>query len=221
FLLIILILGIISGFVMYWFSVSKVEDELMKVHENQVEERVKNIDDQFNFLEQSVSNWAYDPRFDSSLLDLNFTFHFQETRDIMKSLRILQRSHPLIENVELFVDANKPILFNTAYNVIKSQEEQEFLRTIMTEKRVSFSWHFFPESILASWKNNKLALIHNIPGVSEVPFGMLIITINEKKLAQLLETLTPYDKGATLLLKDHEETLAFANSTLHRSFEGA
>ena len=193
----------------------------MEIHENQVEERVKNIDDQFNYLEESVSNWAYDPRFDSSLLDLDFAFHFQETRDIMKSLRILQKSHPLIENVELFVDANKSVLFNTSYNVIKGKDEQEFLRTIITGKRESFAWHFFPESILSSWKKNKLALIHNIPGVSEDPFGMIVITINKAKLSQYLETLTPYDKGATLLLKNKDETLAFASSTLHRSFEGA
>lgn len=220
-LLITSIPGIISGLVIYWFSISQVEDELMNIHENQVEERVKNIDDQFNYLEESVSNWAYDPRFDSSLLDLNFTFHFQETRDIMKSLRILQRSHPLIENVELFVDASKPVLFNTSYNVIKSKEEQEFLRTMITRDRVNFAWHFFPESILASWKKNKLALIHHIPGVSEEPFGMIIITVNKMKLSRLLETLTPYDKGAALLLKENDDTLVFANSTLHRSFEGA
>src|SRR5690625_5742384 len=111
----------------------------MDIHENQVEERVKNIDDQFNYLEESVSNWAYDPRFDSTLQDLDFAFHFQETRDIMKSLRILQKSHPLIENVELFVDANKPVLFNTTYHVIKYKDEQELLRTINTENSERFA----------------------------------------------------------------------------------
>src|SRR5690554_5556873 len=70
-LLITAIPGIISGLVIYWISVSEVEDTLMEIHENQVSERVKNIDDQFNYLEESVSNWAFDPRFNSSLLDLD------------------------------------------------------------------------------------------------------------------------------------------------------
>lgn len=220
-LLITAIPGIISGLVIYWFSVSKVEDELMQIHENQVEERVKNIDDQFKYLEESVSNRAYDPRFDSSLLDLDFAYQFQETRDIMKSLRILQRSHPLIENVELFIDANKPILFNPIYNIVNNEEEVDFLKTIISEERKVISWHYFTDSIVTTWNNKKLALIHKIPGVSEDPFGMIIITVNKIKLSQLLETLTPYDKGATILLKNTDETLAFTNSTLHSSFEHA
>lgn len=212
--------GIISGLVIYWVSVSKVEDELMKIHENQVAERVKNIDDQFNYLEESVSNWAFDPRFDSSILDLDFAYHFQETRDIMKNLRVLKGSHPLIDNVELFVDTEKPVLFNTSYNVLNDQEEVDILRGIIDEKQYSIGWHYFPTSKITTWDDQKLSLIHKIPGVSEDPFGMIIVTINKPKLSQLLETLTPYDKGATLLIKE-DETLVFTNALLENDFKSA
>lgn len=220
-LLITAIPGIISGLAIYWISVSEVEDTLMKIHENQVSERVKNIDDQFNYLEESVSNWAFDPRFNSSLLDLDFVYHFQETRDIMKNLRILQGSHPLINDVELFVDSNKPVMFNTYYDVVENQEEVDFLRTIMIEKKQSIGWHYFENPQLITWSDKKLALIHKIPGVSEDPFGMIIITINKKKLSHFLETLTPYDKGATVLLKNNNETLVYTNNSSNHDFEVA
>lgn len=212
-LLITAIPGIISGLVIHWVSVANVEKELMDIHYNQVEERMKNIDDQFFYLEQSVSNWAFDPRFDGTLLDLDFAYQFQETRDIVKSLRILEKSHPLIEQAELFVDADKSILFNTNYNVI-AQDEADILRSMMLKEGNRFQWHYFPKQELETWSENKLALIHNIPGVSDNPFGMIIVTVNHEKLSQLLETLTPYDGGATLLLRNNDELLVSTNDSL-------
>src|SRR5699024_12656765 len=112
-------------------GVANVQDVLMSKHENQVTEQIEHVDAQFEYLEKSLSHWAFDPRFDRSLLDLDLAYHFQETREINKSLLVLQGSHPLIKNVEQFVDATKPVLFNTHYNVVTDQDEIEYLRSMI------------------------------------------------------------------------------------------
>src|SRR5690625_4605946 len=153
----------------------------MAIHENQVEERVQNIDDQFNYLEESLSYWAFNPRFDSSLIELDFVYQFQETREIMKSLVILEGSHPLIKDTGLFIDTDKPILFNTYYSVVVESDEAEYLRAILKDENQNIRWQYLDQSSVSNWENERLALIHNVPGVSQFPFGMLIITINQDK----------------------------------------
>src|SRR5690625_2009591 len=118
-LLITAIPGIISSIAIYYFGVGKVEDKLRETHENQINEQMKNINDQFYYLEESMSYWAFEPRFNSSILDIDFKKDFLETRDIMRNLLIFQGSHPLIKQVNLFVDSEEPVLFNPYYQMIQ------------------------------------------------------------------------------------------------------
>lgn len=209
-LLIAFIPGIVSGIGLYWFGVGQVETELREAHENQINDRADNIDDQLEYLESSLSYWAFNPRFNYSLVDLDFIKQFQDTRDIGKHLMIIKANNPLIDKVELFLNLEEPIVLNPYYNVIKDKEELNFYQSILANKQ-TVTWNQLSNHT-GSDGNKQLAITHKIPGVSKAPFGSIIVTINEKKLAQLLQTLTPYNEGATLLLNEEHEVLVSSNS---------
>lgn len=112
--------GVITGLCIYWFGVDRMESDLSDLHRSQMEERVQNIDDQLAYLEMDLSHWAFSPRFDYRLKDMDFVYHFKETRDISKSLLVMEGSHPLIQDVELYVDRTMPVVFKTEhYRVIR------------------------------------------------------------------------------------------------------
>ncbi|MCJ7840847.1 AraC family transcriptional regulator [Lederbergia sp. NSJ-179] len=204
-LLIASIPGIFSGFCLYWFGVGQVEKELTEAHEAQIIDRAKNIDDQLEYLEVLISHWAFDPRYDHSLADIDFVKEFLETRDISKQLLVLQGSNPLIEKVKLYLDLDQPIVFNPNYNVIQDEQEKEFYQAMLMNKP-SIQWNRFKNPDNEN-KGQQLTLSHHVPGISRLAFGAIILTIDQDKLIQLLETLTPYNEGVTTILDDHHDVL--------------
>ncbi|WP_246516832.1 AraC family transcriptional regulator [Lederbergia ruris] len=208
--------GIISGFCLYWFGINQLEKELTKAHEDQIVDRANNIADQLEDLEILMSHWAFDPRFDYSLMDINFVKDFLETRDISKKLLILQGSNPLIDKVELYLDLDQPLLFNPNYNVIQDQKEKRYYHSIVETKQ-SIQWNRLHKPSVEN-SRQQLTLSHHIPGVSSPAFGTIILTIDQHKLLQLLETLTPYNEGVTILLDEDHEILASSNTNESSDF---
>ncbi|WP_176541104.1 MULTISPECIES: AraC family transcriptional regulator [unclassified Bacillus (in: firmicutes)] len=213
-LLIASIPGLITGLCIYFFAVGKVENELRTIHNSQIEQRAKNIDDQFKYLEYSTSHWAFEPRFGESLKNIDFVKQFPETYDITKTLLLVQGSHSLIKKAELYIDREKPILFNSEYQVLNDEAKVFYQNTLHTGKKLF--WEEYPSA-----GGNTLAFVHNLPPTSKEPFGSLIVTIDRNKALELLKTLTPYDNGATFILDGKKQVLLSANSTKDSSFEKA
>jgi AraC-like DNA-binding protein len=217
FILILLIAsvpGLITGILIYWFAVGAVEDELRKLHADQIVQRAKNIDEQFRNLEYAVSRWAIDPRFGESLRTMDFVSQFTETYDISKTLVQLQETHPLIKNVNLYVDGKENVLFNSEYNALTEQENSIFHQTLEGK---NIYWGPFP----GIDSQSSLTLVHNIPAASNRPFGSLIISINRNTALDLLKTLTPYSEGATFIINSEDDVILSANSTSDNLFVNA
>ncbi|MBO1512124.1 helix-turn-helix domain-containing protein [Metabacillus bambusae] len=207
--------GLITGVLIYWIAVGAVEDELRKLHGDQIEQRAKNIDEQFRNLEYSASRWAIEPQFGESLRNIDLVKQFTESYDISKTLVRLQGTHPLIKDVDLYIEGEKKILFNTEYQLLNEQEISKFHKTL--EGR-NIYWGHYPGK---DQNESSLALIHTIPAASKHPFGSIIITIHRDKALDLLKTLTPYGKGATFILNRDNEVILSANNTNDQSFVSA
>ncbi|WP_078546766.1 helix-turn-helix domain-containing protein [Litchfieldia alkalitelluris] len=215
-LLIASIPGLITGIGIYWFAVGNVEKELMALHDNQIERRANNINEQFKYLEYSTSRWAFDPRFGTDLSKVDFVTEFRETYDITNLLLLFEGSHSLIKDVELYVNAEDPILFNTEYNVLKEDTQAIYEEWISTGNNTNIHWEHY--SIKEGKDSSTLALVHNIPAASQNPFGAMIVTIDKGKMLELLKTLTPYDEGATFILDENNEIMLSSNSKNDPSF---
>ncbi|MBP3953353.1 helix-turn-helix domain-containing protein [Bacillus suaedae] len=215
-LLIASIPGLVTGLVIYWFAVEGVESELRSIHNNQIDQRAQNIDEQLKYLEYATSHWAFEPRFGESLGQIDFVKQFTETYDITKTLLLIQGSHALINKVELYIDGDKPVLFHNEYQELDEQSKANYDQTLRSDKKPY--WTDYPIGSDSSTKT--LAFIHNIPATSKEPFGSIIVSIDRIKALQLLKTLTPYDKGATFILNENNEILLSSNSTKDSSFVG-
>jgi AraC-like DNA-binding protein len=214
-LLIASIPGLITGVLIYWLAVGAVEDELRKLHGDQIVQRAKNIDEQFRNLEYSASRWAIEPRFGESLRSIDLVKQFTESYDISKTLVRLQGTHPLIKDVDLYLEGEKKILFNSEYQLLNEQEISKFHQTL---EGGNIYWGHYPGK---SQNESSLALIHTIPAASKHPFGSIIITINREKVLDLLKTLTPYGKGATFILNRDNQVILSADNTNDQMFVSA
>jgi hypothetical protein len=217
-LLIASIPGLITGVVMYQLVVGRMENEFNQMHQSQIENRARNVDDQLAYLEMTLSHWAFEPRFGNALRTLDFVYYFNETQEIVTTLYVLQGSHPLIKSAQLYLQEPKPILFNRDYNELKDEAKiQAYDRYLTMGNHVYWTdWIASQssdkvsqtnDSILHTDPGNALVLVHKIPGESINPFGALIITLDNEKVASLLKTLTPYDEGLTFLMDQQGNTL--------------
>ncbi|SHN83254.1 Helix-turn-helix domain-containing protein [Paenibacillus sp. ov031] len=221
-LLIASIPGLITGIVMYQLVVGRMENEFNQMHQSQIENRARNVDDQLAYLEMTLSHWAFEPRFGNALRTLDFVYYFNETQEIVTTLYVLQGSHPLIKSAQLYLQEPKPILFNRDYNELKDDAKiQAYNRYLTMGNHVYWTdWIASQssdkvsqtnDSILHTDPGNALVLVHKIPGESINPFGALIITLDNEKVASLLKTLTPYDEGLTFLMDKQGNTLVTGN----------
>lgn len=223
-LLIASIPGLITGGVMYRMVVGQMESEFNRMHQSQIENRARNVDDQLAYLEMNLSHWAFEPRFGSALRTLDFVYYFKETQEIVTTLYVLQGSHPLIQSVQMYLREPQPILFNHEYNELKNEAViQAYDRYLSMGNHVYWTdWTAGQSgseseskpsgsSLLNMGKGEGLVLVHKIPGESVNPFGALIITVDNDKIASLLKTLTPYDEGFTFLMDGEGNTLVTGN----------
>ncbi|WP_228552256.1 AraC family transcriptional regulator [Gracilibacillus salitolerans] len=210
--------GIISGIAIYTFGLSSTENELRKVHLEEIEERSQNIDDQFNNLEESLTYWAFEPTFNYHLTSTDFVYDFQITREIMKKLLILQGSQSLIGEVNLFIEAEQgPVLFNPYLNHISEGGVEKAYQTLV-EAPNNISWDHDEEFFQHTEYPSNLILTHQIPGVISSPFGAIIVSIDSERLIGTLETLTPYSNGVTLLMDENNELLLSTEESAEHNF---
>ncbi|MDQ0974729.1 AraC-like DNA-binding protein [Neobacillus niacini] len=213
FILILLITftpGLISGVGIYLFGAGKVENELTNLHENQIEERAKNINDQLDVLEMSIAQWAFAPHFRKTLNKVDFVREFTTTREIKKFLGVLQGSQPLIDQVELFVDQETPILFQPNYTTVKDDSVKNFYRDILA-KTNSINW--VEQGPSDKKGHSSMMLTHNLGFRTNSAYGTLIVTLDQAKLTEIVNTLNPYPEGAAFLLNQNNEILVEENHT--------
>ncbi|QAY68267.1 AraC family transcriptional regulator [Paenibacillus protaetiae] len=192
--------GIITGALVYWMAGGRLESELLKLHNYQIEQRAGNLDEQLENLELMLSHWAFDSRFDYSLSGHDFVRDFVKTRDIVNTLLVMQGSNTMIKNVNLYLQGEQPILFDPEYSSLQSGALTHIYDGLFTKKRETY-WtqlSFNPSNPA----QRDLTFVHLIPGGSMKPFGALLIRLDSDKVAQMLRTMTPYSDGENLLMEE-------------------
>jgi AraC-like DNA-binding protein len=193
------------GFIIYWMGGARLENEMLQLHKNQILQRAANIDDQFSYLENSLAHWAFDPKFNSNLKDMNFSKEFETARDITKTLGVMQGSSPLARQVELFLNGAEPIRFYPEYDVIKSRAFMDSYIEMLSQGKLAFWFNMAVDSDQPDVKD--LILVHKLPGVNFEPFGALMVRVNKEKASSLLKTLTPYNVGETFIMQNDGKVL--------------
>src|SRR5690606_38807095 len=61
---------------------------------------------------------------------------------------------------------------------------------------------FWTTDKLSNSREQQLTLVQKVPGNSRDPVGLLLYRINTDKLANLVGTMTPYNRAKTLIVQD-------------------
>ncbi|GBG10409.1 AraC family transcriptional regulator [Paenibacillus agaridevorans] len=185
-----------------------MQKNISDLHQNQIKERAQNIDDQFGSVELDISHWAFNPRFGSGLKDMNFIYEFRETYDITKTLFMLQGSHPLINQVQLYINGHNTVLFQPEFYKLSDRVQIDGFERIIAEGTNIYWTDWLPAAEgNAQDADTPIVLVHKIPGDSSTPFGVLVTELKREKVLNLLKTMTPYNQGFTMLLDKKGEVL--------------
>lgn len=217
-LIITFIPGIISGVGIQWFGVTAVKGELRERHTIQIAETAEMVDDQLEYLELSLSYWAFEKRFGPDLLDRNFVKDVLETRDMMQLLTVIQGSHPLIERVELYINKDdEPLLFSPFYSKVKPVEYAYYQSLLKSDHSMGWTHQEQPRSD----REESTILSHSIPGASQMPLGMLSVTLDQEKFGQLIQTLKTDEQGITFIMDSRQQMIAPAMDSTDAHFVSA
>ncbi|MBD2872739.1 helix-turn-helix domain-containing protein [Paenibacillus sp. IB182493] len=194
--------GLITGALVYGMAGGRLKSELLQLHNSQIEQRARNIDAQLTNLELMLSHWAFDTQFDYSLEGRNFVRDFETSRDITKTLIVMQGSNTMNKLVGLYLGSGeRPVLFDPEYGIVDEQPLKDVYDGLLRSDKVTY-WAdvaFDP----ARPQDKELTLVHHIPGGSLRPFGALLIRLDNGKVADMLRTMTPYDGGETFFVQDN------------------
>ncbi|MEI7025507.1 helix-turn-helix domain-containing protein [Paenibacillus sp. y28] len=212
--------GIFIGGLLYWMGGGRLENELHQLHNDQIRQRAVNIDEQLQYLELTLSHWAFDPNFNLDLMSMDFERNFEVARDITKTLLVMQGSHPLAKKVELYLRARNPIHFNPEYEVLDKDSYIQLYDKLMSSNRSVYWTRMSFDTV--NPEKEELTLVHKIPGGTLQPDGAVLVRVNEARLSSLLQTMTPYNVGETFLMQeDGHMIMAVQNSDNPEAFQQA
>jgi AraC-like DNA-binding protein len=199
--------GLITGALVYGIAGGRLESELLHLHNKQIEQRARNIDMQLTNLELTLSHFAFDSKFDYSLESRNFIQNFEKARDITKTLLVMQGSNTINKLVGLYLGGDEqPVLFDPEYAPLTAKPDQDLYANLLQSDKVTYWTELAFDAKRPQEK--ELTLVHHIPGGSLKPFGALLIRLDNEKVGEMLQTMTPYDGGATFFLQDNGKLFA-------------
>ncbi|WP_249897562.1 AraC family transcriptional regulator [Paenibacillus sp. PK3_47] len=190
--------GLIIGLLVYWMAGGSLEEELLEMHNRQIEQRAANIDDQLTNLELMLAHWAFDPKFDYSLKGMDFTLNHERAWDITKTLVVMQGSNSMARQVELYLAGEQPVLFGTEYGTLTPGAAEVYDKLMDTDQSTYWTEMSFDS---AKVQPKELALVHHIPGGSLEPFGVLLLRMDTQKVSDMLRTMTPYNSGEVYMIQ--------------------
>lgn len=192
--------------VLYYAGSDRIVEEVNSSHQIQLHQSIQRLDDYLTQLEVYSAQLGFNPEFDESLAAVDFAQQFQQTNDLIKTLRLMKETSPLIDSVYLYLQAANKLI-----------GDSNGVRTIESEKdRASFA-NLLVQSSPIYWLNSlaeidkpdppKPAVVVKLPGGSWYkPYGAFIIYIKQNALDQLVQKLTP-QAGVAFLLDDSQSFL--------------
>ncbi|GMK42038.1 HTH-type transcriptional regulator YesS [Paenibacillus sp. CCS19] len=209
--------GLITGALVYWMAGGRLESELLSMHNEQIQHRAHNVDEQLSNLELMLSHWAFDTKFNYTLRDTDFVSDFIRSRDITNTLLVMQGSNTMVKKVELYVDGKQPVLFDPEFSEASSMSDT-YQGLLQSDRQTYWTQWAFDA---AHPDDKELTLVHHVPGGQLKPVGMLLLRLDHEKVGELLRTMMPYNDGETFLLKDTGELYGSIGSEPESDFVNA
>lgn len=232
FLLALCIPSLLIGILINYFGVSQLKDEFIETHEEQIMNQVNYIDSQMQSLEVNLNYWAYESLFNNNIDQINFQDQYQLASEISGSLFSKQNGNSLIERISLFVNADKPFVFNPQFRWVTDDDISDYQLYLQNED--DFFWG---QNLLKTEEDKHLfplVLAKNIPTFSQNEKEMnvsLIVELNQPAILQMIDGLSLSSEGFSfiidqrsgMIISSDEKSNQFAEEILadHGSEDGS
>ncbi|MFE5317664.1 helix-turn-helix domain-containing protein [Paenibacillus sp. NPDC056579] len=200
----------LAGMLLYTFGTSRIEAEMNRSHQNQLNMSIQQLNDYLANLEHSVVRLAFDGSFDETLKQLDFVQDFSKTNEIMKSFSLMTESNSLISSVNLYIrDSGKLISDEIGFQTIRSEEDIKLLDHLL-EKEQTIYWNYSLRKINSPDSNHKAIIIKLPGGQLYGSFGAVIIYLNQQTLDTMVHKLVA-GEGVSFLFNEHGDYVTAPN----------
>ncbi|WP_165452530.1 AraC family transcriptional regulator [Paenibacillus thalictri] len=202
------------GVIIYYVGTDRIETEVNKAHQNQLNSSVQQMNDYLTNLEHSVVRLAFDRNMDETLTHLDFVQEFQTTNEIMKSLSLITGSNSLISSVCLYLPHANKIIGDDGFQSVRTEEDRNLLNSLLDKERTIY-WNYSLRKINMPDSANK-AIVIKLPGGQVYgTYGIAIIYLDQNKLDSMVQKLVS-GEGVSFLFNENGDYL----TTLPRRDEG-
>jgi AraC-like DNA-binding protein len=204
---------LITGVAVNWFGTLQIEKEVIGAHQKQVRQASERIDEYLSHLENTATQWVFNPIFGSDIRKLEQYYDYEMILDIYKTLFLIKGSNLLIDQVALYLDGpGKLISEERGVVVLSDNNELSRFHSLLEHSDATYWLPSFGK--VGSQETVKSpALIYKLPPGSSDPYAVLIINLKINALTKMIEELVPYEKGGALLLDSSGQIIVPVHSS--------
>ncbi|MCR8643070.1 AraC family transcriptional regulator [Paenibacillus sp. N1-5-1-14] len=174
----------------YYTGSKQIVSELNHSHQLQVNETIQHFDDYLSQLELFSAQLGFNPGFDETISQLDFPQQFVQTNELFRSLSLLRNANPLIHHVSLYLkEPRKLISDEYGVNSIVNESELDIYNALLAEPRKLF-WMYPMQNLKNTNFNSHMLVIKLSQSVTQSPYGMFLIYIDQSTLDKLVQKKT-------------------------------
>ncbi|MDO3411155.1 AraC family transcriptional regulator [Saccharibacillus sp. CPCC 101409] len=181
----------------YALGTAHIEREVMASHRTLVERSAARLDELFDQLELSASQWSLDPRLGSTLKRANLSMEYQRTNELYRFLGLMKATYPRLEDARLLLNRSEPLLLSESGGVrqISFAEDRKRFQELV-ERHADLYW--IEDFRWTASDPGSVVLVRKLPGYG-APYGALLLSLDRGKLEEFVGEASFEDKSASYL----------------------
>lgn len=219
-LLVVCIPSLLIGTAIYFLGANQLKDEMIKTHREQITNQVNYIDSQLRGVEINLNYLSHERLFRNELDQVNFQENYQLTEQLSGTLFSKQNSNTLIETVSMYIDSERPSVFNPQFRWVSEDLIPEYRRYLSSNEDFYWERNFLRES--NDTHVFPLVLIKNLPSyrsLSSESAVSFIIELNHDAVMQMIDGLSLSSEGFSFIIDQRTGMMVSSTASSSQFFE--
>ncbi|OXS54049.1 hypothetical protein B1A99_27840 [Cohnella sp. CIP 111063] len=197
---------ILLAILTYYNGTREIEREVGRTQRLQYEQVSERVDAELTQLKMTVNQWAYNPLM-MELQNHSIGQDVRYTLDLFNQLVVMKQSDPLIQQVSLLLREGGGLLIDgeNGSRSLAAELYRERYLPLLEQQQIIF-WTDRLALSEASGDSLSVSLVQKVPVLSDPSYGAILVELNKREIASLLEQLSPPGQGVAFL---HEESQGY------------
>jgi len=197
---------ILLAILTYYNGTREIEREVGRTQRLQYEQVSERVDAELTQLKMTVNQWAYNPLM-MELQNHSIGQDVRYTLDLFNQLVVMKQSDPLIQQVSLLLGEGGGLLIDgeNGSRSLAGERYRERYLPLLEQQQIIF-WTDRLALSEASGDSLSVSLVQKVPVLSDPSYGAILVELNKREIASLLEQLSPPGQGVAFL---HEESRGY------------